>query len=202
MYGPMARLSLQGQGRMLACHPPVLRGLPAGPRRTVWAAKAINGGAGGGGGDGPDPMLLRLLAGDAASLTSRSPTSAADSSQPSFITLRQGIINPQNPWYSAWWGLLIGAAAFTGIFVPWELGFGDVAHMYDLRSVESWVDLALVGLFMADIAVSHCVAYEADELLVDEPGAIAANYRCRLWLFSAMRLRLACTPSVDARPAS
>ncbi|KAF6256108.1 hypothetical protein COO60DRAFT_1702472 [Scenedesmus sp. NREL 46B-D3] len=73
----------------------------------------------------------------------------SSSSNSSGGSLRQGIINPHNPLYRTWRGLLIGAAAFTGIFIPWELAFG----------------------------VNHCVAYEADELLVDEPGAIAANYR-------------------------
>lgn len=67
------------------------------------------------------------------------------------LPLRQGIINPNNKWYRAWWGLLIGAAAFTGIFVPWELGFGDLADMYSLTSVATWIDLILVALFMADI---------------------------------------------------
>jgi hypothetical protein len=67
------------------------------------------------------------------------------------LPLRQGIINPNNKWYRAWWGLLIGAAAFTGIFVPWELGFGDMADMYSLSSAATWVDIGLVALFMADI---------------------------------------------------
>lgn len=31
---------------------------------------------------------------------------------------------------------------------------------------------------VAITAVSHFVAYETDEMMVDEPGAIAANYRC------------------------
>jgi hypothetical protein len=68
--------------------------------------------------------------------------------------LRQGIINPNNKWYRAWWGVLIGAAAFTGIFVPWELGFGDLADMYSLSSVATWIDMILVALFMADIGES------------------------------------------------
>jgi hypothetical protein len=65
--------------------------------------------------------------------------------------LRQGIINPHNPLYRAWRGLLIGAAAFTGIFIPWELAFGNFTHMYCLDNVATWVDVLLVGLFMADI---------------------------------------------------
>lgn len=67
------------------------------------------------------------------------------------LPLRQGIINPNNKWYRAWWGLLIGAAAFTGIFVPWELGFGDMADYYSLSSAATWMDMILVALFMADI---------------------------------------------------
>ena len=126
----------------------------------------------------PDRLLLELLSGpdkpqQAAGLTTDSyddydsPTTtrastgtissgdgifaSLDSAVGLGLPLRQGIINPNNKWYRAWWGLLIGAAAFTGIFVPWELGFGDLADMYSLSSVATWMDLILVALFMADI---------------------------------------------------
>lgn len=126
----------------------------------------------------PDRLLLELLSGpdkpqQAAGLTTDSyddydsPTATTattgtissgdglfaslDSAVGLGLPLRQGIINPNNKWYRAWWGLLIGAAAFTGIFVPWELGFGDLADMYSLSSVATWIDLILVALFMADI---------------------------------------------------
>jgi hypothetical protein len=166
-----------------------------------------------------DPLLLRLLAGDGS-------LDGVDG----LSMLRRGIINPQrNGLYRAWWGLLIGAAAFTGIFVPWELGFASLDSLYDTQhNVAAWIDLTLVALFMSDIggcletraalrtdaaagavsapgchdcgltltrgltaclrattvlptahtAVSHFVAYEDDEAMVDEPDAIAANYRC------------------------
>uniref|UniRef100_A0A383VAB8 Cyclic nucleotide-binding domain-containing protein n=1 Tax=Tetradesmus obliquus TaxID=3088 RepID=A0A383VAB8_TETOB len=156
-------------------------------------------------GNGPDLLLLRMLglnsspgssssssdssrdsssSRQASPLTAAAATSAGDGSSNSrssdaggIGSMRQGIINPHNPLYRAWRGLLIGAAAFTGIFIPWELAFGNFQHMYCLDNVATWVDVLLVCLFVADIGVSHFVAYETDELLVDEPGAIAANYR-------------------------
>jgi len=120
----------------------------------------------------PDRLLLQLLSGidrlggsrashdsstSSSSTTSSSSSSSSSSGDGLFASidqsgpLRQGIINPNNKWYRAWWGLLIGAAAFTGIFVPWELGFGDLADMYSLSNVATWIDLILVALFMADI---------------------------------------------------
>lgn len=120
----------------------------------------------------PDRLLLQLLGGPDKAKQSSAATTTLDagfdslSSNPSSsgdglfasldqaglgLPLRQGIINPNNKWYRAWWGLLIGAAAFTGIFVPWELGFGDMADYYSLSSVATWIDLILVALFMADI---------------------------------------------------
>jgi hypothetical protein len=35
-----------------------------------------------------------------------------------------------------------------------------------------------VLLFLLRAAVSHFVAFEVDEMMVDDPGAIAVNYRC------------------------
>lgn len=119
----------------------------------------------------PDRVLLQLLSGadkpkavtlttdtyDDFDSTATTTSSSGDGIFASLdsgglgLPLRQGIINPNNKWYRAWWGLLIGAAAFTGIFVPWELGFGDLADMYSLTSVATWIDLILVALFMADI---------------------------------------------------
>lgn len=120
----------------------------------------------------PDRLLLQLLGGPDKANNSTAATTTLDagfdslSSNPSSsgdglfasldqaglgLPLRQGIINPNNKWYRAWWGLLIGAAAFTGIFVPWELGFGDMADYYSLSSGATWIDLILVALFMADI---------------------------------------------------
>lgn len=69
--------------------------------------------------------------------------------------MRQGIINPHDPLYRAWRGLLIGAAAFTGIFIPWELAFGNFQHMYCLDNVATWVDVLLVCLFVADIGAQQ-----------------------------------------------
>jgi hypothetical protein len=96
-----------------------------------------------------------IIAGDSISSTTSSSSGdgifASLDQVGSGLPLRQGIINPNNKWYRAWWGLLIGAAAFTGIFVPWELGFGDLADMYSLSSVATWIDMILVALFMADI---------------------------------------------------
>jgi hypothetical protein len=122
----------------------------------------------------PDRLLLQLLGGPEtpkgknngvsnAIISHDTPTNSSSSSSSRDGTyssldqaglglpLRQGIINPNNKWYRAWWGLLIGAAAFTGIFVPWELGFGDMNDMYSLSSAATWVDIGLVALFMADI---------------------------------------------------
>lgn len=93
--------------------------------------------------------------GSQQSSPSGSPTGSKDGGGGSplnhMLGLRQGIINPNHPVYRAWRGLLIGAAAFTGIFVPWELGFGDYQTMYCLDNVAAWIDILLVSLFMADI---------------------------------------------------
>jgi hypothetical protein len=86
------------------------------------------------------------VAGAVGAAVSSSSTTAGAAAGP-----RLGIINPNNSLYRAWWGLLIGAAAFTGIFVPWEWGFGDWAHMYSLSNPANWVDLGLVLLFLADM---------------------------------------------------
>jgi hypothetical protein len=97
-------------------------------------------------------QALPSLAAAAASSNRSDSSSGFDGGSGSGIgSLRQGIINPHNPLYMAWRGLLIGAAAFTGIFIPWELAFGDFQHMYCLDNVATWVDVLLVCLFVADI---------------------------------------------------
>jgi hypothetical protein len=55
-------------------------------------------------------------------------------------------------------GLLIAAAALSGIIIPWELGFGDLAELYDpsVYTPLSVLDGLLVMLFCADIGGSCC----------------------------------------------
>jgi hypothetical protein len=45
----------------------------------------------------------------------------------------------------------MGAAAFTGFLVPWELGFCGPTDLYNLKDVICLLDLGLVGFFIADI---------------------------------------------------
>lgn len=102
----------------------------------------------------PDMLLLRMLG--LTAMPQSSSSSSGQNPKPNhqsngFSNLRQGVIDPHNPVYKAWRGLLIGAAAFTGVFVPWELGFGDLSHFYTLDNCAAWIDLTLVALFMADI---------------------------------------------------
>jgi hypothetical protein len=92
-----------------------------------------------------------LIAAAASPKPNRNDSGIDGSSGTGIGSLRQGIINPHNPLYRAWRGLLIGAAAFTGIFIPWELAFGDFQHMYCLDNLATWVDVLLVCLFVADI---------------------------------------------------
>jgi hypothetical protein len=69
-------------------------------------------------------------------------------------------------------GLLIAAAAVSAVVIPWELGFGDPATIYDpAHNPAALLDAALVVLFCADIAVSRAAAIDADELLVEYDGA-------------------------------
>jgi hypothetical protein len=155
-----------------------------------------------GGGPRPDAMLLQLLAGtqslgsSSSSSPSSSPTSSTSSvadavagSERGLMQLRQGIINPSNTWYRAWWSLLIGAAAFTGIFVPWELGFGDLRTMYDPHTLTCWVDIVLVALFMADIGA--CLRLRA-------PRVRGSGLRLSVTAAMVMHLggpKLACPPT-------
>lgn len=57
-------------------------------------------------------------------------------------------------------GLLIAAAAVSGLVIPWELGFGDLAAIYDpsVFTPVSWLDGLLVMLFCADIGARTVIA--------------------------------------------
>ncbi len=97
---------------------------------------------GGGGGATRDMLLLRQLgagqAAGAADAGGRGLSAALAAPRlrvpaGGLPLLRQGAIDPSSSAYRAWRGLLIGAAAFTGIFVPWELGFGNLNEMYQLQ---------------------------------------------------------------------
>lgn len=58
----------------------------------------------------------------------------------------------------------------------WQYACTRAAQESDISS-SSILHANTVFLLFVPAAVSHFVAYETDEMMVDDPGAIAVNYR-------------------------
>lgn len=54
--------------------------------------------------------------------------------------------------YKAWQGVTVVAAAFTGVFVPWQLAFGDMQGFYSSPpSIPAILNMLLMGIFLVDL---------------------------------------------------
>ena len=123
----------------------------------------------------PNSGSCRSSSGVHASSSSTSTSSSAPDAAAAPLRLPD-CIYPWDPRFRSWSALVTAAAALSGILIPWEVAFMPAAELYSLHSPLAAINLALVGLFGADLALSFRLAYFEGERLVEDRPSMARHY--------------------------